>query len=143
MNDMTAGRAPAWYRIVAVLAILWNLMGLYVFLVSVGAVPSPPMDPAEQAIADTMPAWTTAAFAIGVFSGLLGSLGLLLLKGWSRMLLLLSLVALAVLEGWWMFLSGAPEALGPSTYTMPIMVVVIALLLWWLANMGAKKGWLS
>ncbi|MGQ0558992.1 MAG: hypothetical protein ACT4OE_05315 [Sphingosinicella sp.] len=143
MNDMTTSRAPAWYRIVTVLAILWNLMGLYVFLVSVGAVASPPMDPAEQAIADTMPTWTTAAFAIGVFSGLVGSLGLLLLKGWSRMLLLLSLVALAVLEGWWIFLSGGPEALGPSTYIVPILVVVIALLLWWLANMGAKKGWLS
>jgi hypothetical protein len=145
MNDVIGAKPPMWFRIVAVLAVLWNLVGVFFYLVNVGvvAVPGPEMSDAERAMMESMPNWTTAAFAVGVFAGLLGSVGLLVAKSWARLLLWLSLLALILLEGWWMFLSGAADTIGPSAYVMPALVVIIAILLAWLANTGVKRGWLT
>jgi len=140
---MNPTNPPAWFRIVAVLAVLWNCIGVYFYLLHVGAVPGPEMSEAERAVMAELPGWSTAAFATGVFAGLLGSLGLLLGKSWARLLLFLSLVALIALEGWFVFMTSAVEAMGPSTYAMPALIVGIAILLAWLANTGVKRGWLS
>ena len=134
---------PAWFRIVAVLAVLWNCVGVYFYLLHVGAVPGPEMSAEEQAAMAMLPSWSTAAFAVGVFAGLLGSLGLLLAKGWSRLLLLLSLLALIALEGWFVFMTDAVATMGPSTYVMPALIVGIAIVLVWVASTAAKRGWLS
>ena len=136
MNDLTASRAPAWLRIVALLAVLWNLYGVYAYLQTVGAVPGG--DPAMAA--STMPTWVTGAFAIAVFAGVLGSLGLLLLKRWAKLLLLLSLLAVLA-EDLWAFVlrEGGPDK-GPI---IPIAVNLVAILLVWLAYTADRKGWLS
>ena len=143
MNDVIGAKPPMWFRIVAMLAVLWNLVGVYFYLVHVGAVAGPEMSDAERTMMEAMPVWTTAAFAVGVFAGLLGSVGLLVAKSWARLLLWLSLLALILLEGWWMFLSGAADTIGPSAYAMPALVVIIAILLVWLANVGVRRGWLT
>jgi MFS superfamily sulfate permease-like transporter len=80
---------------------------------------------------------------VAVFAGLLGALGLLIRKGWSRSLLFLSLLALLVQFGWWIFISGAMEVIGPSMLTMPIVVIVVGIFLVWIANHAAKRGWLT
>ena len=141
--NAVATNPPGWFRIVAVLAVLWNCVGVYFYLLHVGAVPGPEMSAEEQAAMAMLPAWSTAAFAVGVFAGLLGSLGLLLAKNWSRLLLLLSLLALIALEGWFVFMTDAVAMMGPSTYVMPALIVGIAILLVWVANTAAKRGWLS
>jgi len=143
MNDVDGTRAPGWLRIVALLALLWNLVGVYFYLVHVGTIAGPAMSAADEALRGTMPAWATACFAVGVFGGSLGSVGLLLLKSWSRLLLLLSLLALLVEQGWYLLISGAPQVLGPSAYGLPITILVVAALLVWLANGGVKRGWLT
>ena len=135
---------PAWFRIVAVLAVLWNLVGVWTYLSKVGMAP-PMMDmtPDEAALAASMPTWATAGFAVAVFAGLLGSLGLLLSKAWARLLLILSLLGMLVQFGWWLLLSGAMERMGNSSAAMPAIVVLIGVLLVWLANIGVKRGWLT
>ena len=47
-----------------------------------------------------MPAWVTGAFAIAVFGGALGCVGLLMLKRWSTWLLLISLLAVLAQDLW-------------------------------------------
>ena len=143
MNNVIGGRAPGWFRIVALLALLWNLVGVYFYLVHVGMVPGPEASAAERSIGESMPNWATACFAIGVFAGTLGSLGLLMLASWSRMLLALSLLALLIEQVWMLFLSGAPQLLGPSAYGLPVTILIVSALLVWLAGSAAKKGWLS
>ena len=143
MNEVIGARAPGWFRAVALLAVLWNLIGVYFYLVHVGAVAGPEASEAEAAIGQAMPSWATACFAVGVFGGTLGALGLVMLKAWSRSLLLLSFLALLAEQCWLLFMSGAPQQLGPSAYGLPVTILVIALLLVWLANTGVKKGWLS
>ena len=129
MNDDIVARPPVWFWILAVLGLLWELFGVATYLMHVGVLPSADsgMSAAEQALADGMPAWATAAYAVAVFVGALGALGLVLRKAWSRLLLILSLLALLVQFGWWLFLSGAMEVIGPSAATMPIIVILVAI----------------
>ncbi len=124
---------PGWLRIVAALALIWNLIGIWSYLGSVGAVPS--MGAADRS---EMPAWATAAFAIAVFAGALGSLGLLLLKRWASPLLILSLIATLALDLWAFVLRPG----GTSDVVMPIIVTVIGILLVWLASTASRRGWL-
>lgn len=134
MNNVIGARAPAWLRIVAVLGLLWNLFGVYAYLMSVGVVKG-----SQGMSAGAMPAWVTGAFALAVFGGTIGSLGLLLLKSWARPVLLVHWLALLAQDLWVFVLRGTPEAqLG-----LTIAVNLVALLLVWLAFVAARKGWLS
>ena len=133
---------PNWFRIVALLAVLWNAFGVAMYLSSVGMFgdPTAGLSEGERAAAASIPAWITGAFAIGTFAGLIGSLGLLLRKKWAQPALIVSLFALLVLEGWIVFFSGALDQFGLG---VPIMVSAGAILLAWLATHASRRGWLS
>jgi hypothetical protein len=143
MNDLMGSKAPGWLRIVGLLALLWNLIGVYFYLVHVDAIAGPAASASDEALTNLMPAWATACFAIGVFGGTIGSLGLLLLKRWARPFLLLSLLALLLEQGWYLLASGVPAAFGPSAVALPVTILVVAALLAWLADKGVKRGWLT
>ena len=139
MNDTVIGtRAPAWVRLVAGLALLWNLFGVYNYLMTVGVVGG-----ANEAAAGAMPAWVTGAFAVAVFGGALGCLGLLLLMRWPKLLLLISLLAVLAMDIWMFALSGLAGTMGGPEMGVTITVVVVAVLLVWLAYSADKKGWLG
>jgi hypothetical protein len=141
----TAARTapPAWFRIVAVLAVLWNAFGVFQYLSSVGLFGDPMtgMTADQRAAAESIPPAVIGAFALGTFAGLIGSLGLLLRKRWALPALLLSLIALAVLEGWIVFLSGVLDLFGGPA--LPVTIVVVAALLAWLAWHARRCGWLG
>ena len=132
---------PTWFRIVGLIAIVWNAVGVFMYLSSVGMFGDPMtgLSEAERAAASSIPAWITGVFAIGTFAGLIGSAGLVLRKAWAFPMLILSLVALLVLEGWIVFLSGALETFGLA---VPIMVSAGAILLAWVASHARGRGWL-
>jgi hypothetical protein len=134
---------PAWFRIVALLAVLWNAFGFFQYLSSVGLFGDPmaAMSEAQRVAAESIPAAITGAFAIGTIGGLIGSLGLLLRKSWAFPALLVSLVALLALEGWIVFLSGALEAFGGIA--LPATITLVAALLAWLAHHARRRGWLG
>ena len=137
-----AVRVPTWFRIVAVLALLWNLFGVAMYLHSVGMFGDPMtgLTDSQRAAAEAIPSWVMGAFAIGTWAGLLGSLALVLGRRWAWPLLLVSLVALLVLEGWIVFLSGALE--GHGGVALPVTIVLVAALLVWMADRGRRRGWL-
>lgn len=132
---------PGWFRIAAVAALVWNAFGVVMYLSSVGLFgdPAAGLSEAERTAADGIPAIITGAFAIGTFAGLIGSLGLLMRKAWAQPVLLVSLVALIVLEGW-IVVSGTVAVSG---YALPIIVTLGAILLAWLATHARARGWLS
>ena len=136
MNDMVGGSPPMWLRIVAALGLLWNLFGIYAYLMAVGVVAG--ADPSMSAAA--MPGWVTGAFAIAVFGGALGCLALLLLKRLAVWLLLLSLLGLLAQDLWAFVLRTGGAAENP---VLPILVNLIAILLVWVAFSADKKGWLT
>lgn len=138
MNNVIGTPAPAWLRIVAALGLLWNLFGVYQYLMTVGLVPG-----ADAAAVSMMPAWVTGAFAVAVFGGALGCIGLLMLKRWAKILLLLSLLGVLAMDLWMFVLSGLGSSMPPAEMGVTCAVVLIAILLAWLAYSADKKGWLS
>ena len=138
MSELVGARAPGWVRIVAALGLVWNLFGVYQYLMTVGVVAG-----ADAAAVAAMPAWVTGAFAVAVFGGALGCLGLLMLKRWSKLLLLLSLLAVLAMDVWMFVLSGLGGTMPSAEMAVTAAVVIIAVLLVWLAYSADRKGWLS
>jgi len=139
MSDVTASApAPAWLRVVALLGLLWNLFGVFQYLMTVGIVAG-----ADQAAVAAMPAWVTGAFAIAVFGGALGCLGLLMRKRWSQILLLISLVAIVAMDLWIFELADLDSTMAGGELGVTVAVAVVAILLFWLAFRSDRKGWLS
>jgi hypothetical protein len=136
---------PKWYMPVAVLALLWNLIGCAAYLSDVmmttEAVAQLPAD--QQALYAARPAWAVAAYAIAVWGGALGSLGLVLKKRWASPLLMASVAGLVVQDLALFVFSPAAGAVSPVAYVLQGMVFVIALALVRLAGTGSARGWLS
>ena len=98
MGNVIGARVPGWFRLLSLLGLLWNAFGVYKYLQSVGMLGDPlaGLDEAHRALAESVPAWVTGAFAVAVFAGLVGSLVMVAGKRLASPLLLLSLLAVIV-----------------------------------------------
>lgn len=137
MTDISApASAPVWPRLVGALGLLWNLYGVYEYLVTVGIVGT--AAGVQPTTADTIPAWVTAAFAVAVFAGALGSLFLLLLNRWAVGLLVISLFADLLWD--LRMVRGGDHG---SAIGLVASVTLIGILLAWTSYWASKKGILS
>lgn len=138
-------KIPGWFWVVAILMLLWNLMGVMSFfqniLISDETLKSLPQN--EQELYGNYPLWTKIAFGIAVFGGAIGCIGLLLKAKWARTVFIISLVAILVQMYHSLFISGAMEVYGPGAAVMPVMVIAGAIFLVWFAGFGIKKAWLK
>lgn len=138
-------QTPKWYMPVAVLALVWNLIGCAAYLSDVMLTPEAvaqlPAD--QQALYAARPMWAVAAYAIAVWGGALGSLGLVLKKRWATPLLMASVAGLVVQDLALFVLSPAAGAIPAMVYVLQGMVFVIALALVRLAQTATARGWLS
>ena len=148
MNATAAGRLgkiPTWFRVVAVAGLLWELFGVAMYLMHVGILPNDTsqMSEAERSLMASSPTFVTALFAIGVFAGAIGALGLVMRRRWARPVLIVSLVAVVLQFGSWLLLTDAIAVVGPTVFVMPLIIVLVALALVWLAGMAGQRDWLD
>lgn len=116
--------SPRTVRLIGVVAVLWNLVGVASYLAHVGAFGEAVRPPAGGPV---MPVLVTAAFAIAVFGGVIGSLGLALLKSWAKPVLWISFVATVVDWGWVFLYSGSPMIpLGVAVLVIALALVLVA-----------------
>jgi hypothetical protein len=139
MGKVIGAKVPVWFRVLAVLGLLWNAYGVYMYLQSVGMI----RNLAQVAPAQAVPAWVTGTFAIAVFAGLLGSLLMVVGKRLACPLLVLSLIAVIVQTVWIVFISNARAVEGMKALIMPGAITLVALLLVLVAARGAEKRWLD
>ena len=145
MSEESIGGTPRSFLIIGIVALLWNLVGVASYLMQVMMTPEAlaAMPEAERALMESMPAWATGAFAIAVFSGLSGCIGLLLKKAWCGPLFLTSLIAVIVQFGYWLGVANSIEVYGTEAFLMPALVTVIAIFLVWYSRDAKGKGWLQ
>jgi len=145
MIEKSSAKIPVWFWIVSVVALIWNGMGVNAYLQQAYQTESfKAMYTAEQLeMVNNTPAWVTAAFAIAVFAGLLGCIGLLLRKKWAKSLFLLSLLGAVISNLYHLLMGKAIELYGSQAVIMPIVVIVIGIFLVWFAKKGIAKNWLS
>ena len=144
MTD-TPSKAPTWFLIVGIVALVWNLLGVAAYVMQVTMTPETiaALPEAERALYASTPAWATAAFAIAVNGGALGCLFLILKKRWATPLLTLSLAGIALQMIHAFFIAKSFEVFGPGGMIMPVMVIVVGVFLVWLARSAQSKGWIS
>lgn len=110
MTTEITNKPPIWFWITSVIALLWNAMGAYMYLIQAYNTESfQAMYTSEQLeMVNNAPSWATAAFAVAVFGGVLGSIGLLLRKKWAKSVFLLSLLGIIAHQIIYnLFMSGA------------------------------------
>lgn len=136
--------SPRWFKVVAFLAVAWNLLGCAAFVSDlrltpqdVANLPSP-----QQALYAARPAWAVAATGVAVIGGVLGSLGLLLGRTWALPLLLLSLLGVLVQDANLFLLSNGTALAGAVAMVMQALVLAIAIALVWLARVAKARHWL-
>ena len=136
---------PKWFIITAVIAVVWNVIGVIAFIQHMNITPETiaNLSQAEQDLYDAVPLWATVAFAIAVIAGTLGALALVLKKALATPFLLLSLVGVVVQMFHSFVIKNAYDVYGLSGIIMPTVVVFIALALVKLANKAKSNGWLS
>lgn len=144
-NTTTANKHPTWFWMVAILALLWNLIGVFAFVMQVNMSPGAlaELPEAQRGLYESQPTWVTAAFAVAVFAGALGSLMLVLSKKLAAPLLELSLLAILVQMTYMFFLSDTFAIMGSGAMAMPIAIIVIAVLLVWFARTSITRRWIT
>ena len=144
MNDIPF-KAPWWYWAVAILAFVWMLFGVLAWTMDLrmGAEQLAQLSDAQQQLYAARPQWLFAVYAIAVFSGLAGAVGLLLRKRWATTFFLLSLVAIVVQFGYTLLAMDAIALLGPAeALPFPIVIFAFGVFLLWFARYARRHGWI-
>ena len=133
---------PKWFTPVAILALLWNLLGASAYLMDVTISPEAvaKMSEAERAMYASRPAWFVAAYACAVWFGVAGSIGLLWRKRWAKPMFLLSLLGLIAQD---IALFSRTEVRGDVVVMLlQTVVFLIAVSLWVLAAKSERERWI-
>lgn len=137
-------KPPVWFHVVAVIALLWNLLGCLAFAMDLMLSPQEvaALPETQRALYDARPVWAVAATGIAVIGGTLGCIGLLLRRKWALGLFVASLVGIVVQDiGLFVLVDGATLA-GPVAVVMQAIVLVVAIALILLSRRGIALGWL-
>lgn len=141
----TTTKPKAAYWVIAIIAFIWNIMGVMAYLQQAYMTDEAKqlLPEAERALYDNVPVWATAAFALAVFGGLLGSLSLLLRKKIANLLFTVSLLGIIVQMSYNFLMSNSIDVYGPGGMIMPIMILVVGIFLFMYSKSAITKGWLN
>ena len=142
----TSSLRPAWFPVVAVLLLLWNLFGIAMFFLQYTMTPDALAKlPEEQRVLfEAMPAWLWVVYAVAVLAGAIGALMLLLRKRVAVPLFWGSLIAVLVQFGYTLLPGRAVEVLGPAqALPMPLTIIAVAALQVWVARRALARGWIA
>lgn len=143
MTDKTNKPTSAFW-IISVLALLWNIMGVAAYLGQAYMTDEvlKVLSEGEQAYYNNVPAWVTGAFAIAVFAGVFGCVGLLMRKKWAVILFVISIIAVIAQSTYNLYIQKFMEV--PLQHMIwSLVVILIAIFLVWFSRNVAKKNWLS
>ena len=99
MSDVINDEPPVSFWIIAAVALVWNLIGLFMYYSSVTVTPEQlkaAYSPEQLAAIEATPVWVTSAFAIATTFGVIAGVVLLLRKALAFLLFVVSFVALLI-----------------------------------------------
>ena len=127
VNKVLNTLPPGWFWPVCLIGFLWSLAGLLVYL----AFGAP----------EGLPFWTKLVVGVAVVASVLGCIGLLRRRMWSRFVLVVALVALSV-EALSLLSAADPWALTTLSSIWSLAAAAVASLLVVLSSIGIRRGWL-
>lgn len=140
MTNSSNKQTSILFWIISAIALFWNLMGVVAYLAQAYMTDEAKalLPEADQAYYANVPAWVTAAFAIAVFSGFLGSMALVLKKKMAKLLFIVSFIAVVIQITYNLLIQDFVELTGART-VLPLITLVIAAFLVWFANNSISK----
>jgi hypothetical protein len=140
-DNRTAVRAPAWFGVAAIGALLWEILGCGLFALQVVTDPATlPRD--QQAIIIATPEWMNIAWGFAVITGLAGAVMMLMRNRRAEPLLLLSFLAVLVQFSGLLIVPELRNLTNSDDLLMPFVVAVVCYGIWHLARLARKSGWL-
>ncbi|KQS01865.1 hypothetical protein ASG11_13645 [Sphingomonas sp. Leaf357] len=139
-------KAPGWFWIVAVLVLLWGMMGVAAFYMDVTTTPErlAEMSEYDRELLASRPHWFLWLYGGGVWSGLFGAIALLARSRFAHPLFVLSLVLVVVMFGYFFGNSDIVAVKGfVAAAGFPILIAAIGAFEIWLSNHARRRGWVS
>ncbi|MDE2435811.1 MAG: hypothetical protein KGM49_06095 [Sphingomonadales bacterium] len=143
MENVTAARIPASYWVVTVLGALWNSFGAYDYTMTrmrnveyLRAAGDP------QVILgwiDSFPLWAQAAWGLGVWGSVAGSVLMILRSRHAATAFIVSLVGAVVSFGYQLSHT-PPELSSTAGKVLPVVICAIVLFLWRYSRKSAEQG---
>ncbi|BAO54933.1 hypothetical protein [Nonlabens marinus] len=137
-------KPPVWFWIVAVILLLWNLIGLIAFGTEV-AMPealTAGFNEQQMEMYNNRPSWYMFNFAIAVISGTLSCILLLARKKFAVTLAVVSLISILISSAQTVY-SGALELVGTVDQTLFYLVMLLDVVLVLFAIHASRKRWIS
>jgi len=140
--NQTTHKIPVMYWVIAIIALLWNAMGVFAFVsdMFISSEALAKLEPEVQKLYMESPIYQKIVYGLSVFSGVLGSIGLLLRKSWAVQVFSLSLICVILQLIISLVATNAFEILGVSALILPSVVILIAAFLYWHSRNAAKIG---
>ena len=133
------------FWVISSIALVWNLMGVFNYLdqafMTDKVLETLPKE--QQILYQDVPAWVTAAFAIAVFSGTLGSLLLLLKKKNASTFFIISFLGIVGQMSYGLLIDQNSDSYGPMGIAMPIIIIAFGGYLIWYSRKANEHRWLS
>ena len=140
----TTIKTPWHLWVVGVVAVLFNAIGVFDFVMSMARGPaylaSAGMTPAQIEHYQHMPAWMTADWAIGVFGALAGSVLILLRNKLAWPVLAVSLAAFLISVAYTYVLTDGGKIMGQSMAIMSAVIAGLLAFFIWYAWMMTRRG---
>lgn len=144
MASRFTAKPPAWFWVVAILLVLWELMGVWSWYqhhtLGPAAMGNVPTD-WDRAYFAALPGWYTWLFAVAVLTGLLAAILLIARNAAARPVAILSLVATVAMFGYAFLVTNMLEK-GVWTTYFPILIVAIGVFTIWFAGTAIRRGWI-
>lgn len=132
---------PGYFWFVALAGLGFELLGCLAYILEVTTdVATLPLD--ERSLREATPSWITAAYAVAVWGGLCGAVGLLLRRRWSSVTLLVSLVAVVVQFGSIIAVPSLRAMVSSDELLGPVLIFLCAYGLWQFSLTARNWGWL-
>ena len=143
MKQESRSAVPLWYWVIAAVALLWNLLGCAFFAMEFFAQEAmmESMTEAQKEWARSIPGWIYFVYGLAVSTGVAGSIGLFMRKGWTIAMFAICLVAVIVQMVYTMIIGGGIQAMGPTGLVMPALVIAIAAALLWFSRFARSRSW--
>ncbi|WP_276166848.1 hypothetical protein [Zobellia alginiliquefaciens] len=145
MTANIENKPPIWFWIISILALLWNLMGVFAYLTDAYMTVEDlaNLSQEQRFLYESRPVWVTAAYATAVWAGALGCIALLMRKKWAQTILLISLIGVLAQNIYQFFLSNTFEVYGANAMVLPVMVIIVSVALVLFAKSCISKNWIS
>jgi len=137
--------APIWFRVVAILLVLWGLLGCYscYLQLALGAEAMGPTTDYDRALYDSLPVWYNALFIVAVVTAFAGAVALIARSVLAIPLFAISLVAVVIQFGWLFAATDMIAVKGVWTTYFPLFIAALGVFQFWFARHARSRRWIA